>query len=191
MISSLRDGWAELVRRRIRPPACARPGCERKARLWRAVPPVRMQGEWLCSPQCLEAEARLAFARMCLQEDVVLKHRVPLGLLMLSRGYLNEQQLQAVLAEQRRRHEGKVGELAQRLNFASERQVLTALSAQWACPVLTLRAAPERDAIDMLPRALVRSLNLMPVRWVRSTRLLYVALSERVCLLYTSPSPRD
>jgi hypothetical protein len=99
---------------------------------------------------------------------------------MLARGFLREEQLQAALAAQLQAHRGKIGTWAQRLNFVTERQVLTALSLQWSCPVLALKTPPDFTCMEMIPWRLLQSLRMMPVRFLRSTRLLYVALCEGI-----------
>jgi hypothetical protein len=139
-----------------------------------------MDGKWVCSPGCIEAEARARFAQMCVPKEPMTNHRVPLGLLMLARGFLTEDQLQAVLAAQLSAGEGKIGAWAQRLEFATERQVLSALSLQWSCPVLALQTPPDFTCTEMLPWKLLESLRMMPVRFTRSTRLLYIAVCDAV-----------
>jgi hypothetical protein len=64
--------------------------------------PVRIQGRWLCSPQCAEKEVRAILDRIrVVKRSRAIANRVPLGLLMLSRGYVNEQQLHTALEAQR------------------------------------------------------------------------------------------
>lgn len=171
---------ADCIRHKIFAPRCCRTDCVAKAPMWRRTPMIHTDGGWLCSPQCVEAEAQDRFEVMSVPKELATGHRVPLGLLMLSRGYLQEEQLQAVLSAQLQAREGKVGAWAQRLNFATERQVLTALSLQWSCPVLVLQMPPDATCPAMLPWRLLQSLRMMPVRFTRSTHLLYIALSEGV-----------
>jgi hypothetical protein len=172
--------WADSVRHKIFAPRCSRTDCVAKAPIWRRAQMTRIDGGWLCSPRCLEAEAHDRFVVMSVPKQPTTSHRVPLGLLMLSRGYLQEEQLQVVLSAQRQAREGKVGAWALKLNFATERQVLTALSLQWSCPVLALQMPPDPSCPEMLPWRLLQSLRMMPVRFIASTGLLYMALSEGV-----------
>jgi hypothetical protein len=184
MLSALRESWTKLVRHRIFPPLCARPDCRSTplARIWQRRPPIRMHNTWFCSPRCLELQLLAIFDRIALATppSVRSRHRVPLGLLMLAHGYLNEIQLQSALAAQHQAGRGKIGEWLQSLGFATERQVVAALGMQWACPPLRLREFPDRQCTFLLPHPLQRALRLMPVRWLRATRTLYVALSEKV-----------
>jgi hypothetical protein len=141
---------------------------------------TQMEGKWFCSTRCLEAEAHARFAYMNVPRESAPKHRVPLGLLLLARGYLNEDQLQAVLSAQLEARQGKIGAWAQKLNFVTERQVLSGLSLQWSCPLLALQTPPDATCSRMLPWDLLASLRMMPVRFVRSTSLLYIAVCEGV-----------
>jgi hypothetical protein len=184
MVQLLRRTWTRVVRHRIFPPGCDRPDCDapRRARIWQRRPPIRMQRVWLCSPKCVEREARVIFDQVALVQEpsAIPNHRVPLGLLMLAHGYLNGAQLQTALEAQHRARRGKIGEWLQTMHFVTERQVVTALGVQWACPLLALREAPEPSCATLLPLPLLRTLHLMPVRFISSTRLLYLALSEKV-----------
>jgi hypothetical protein len=141
-----------------------------------------MQHAWLCSPQCLEKEARSIFDQVSAAPvpDPTPTHRVPLGLLMLEHGYVSAEQLRTALEIQIREGKGRIGEWLQTLHFVTERQVLTALGVQWACPLLSLRHAPDPACSCMLPMPLLRALHLVPVRFISATRLLYVALCVRV-----------
>jgi Type II secretion system (T2SS), protein E, N-terminal domain len=97
---------------------------------------------------------------------------------MLSRGYIDEQQLQKVLVAQREAGSGRMGSWALKLQFVTERQLLNILSLQWSCPVLALQTPPGFACVELMPWNLLCSLRMMPVRFVRSTRLLYVAVCE-------------
>jgi len=172
--------WTSRVLSRIFPPRCARADCVSRPLIWRRTPMIRMDDRWLCSARCVEAEARATFEHMSMPKEPAAGHRVPLGLLMLARGFLSEAQLQTVLAAQRQARGGKIGSWAQRLNFSTERQVLTALSLQWSCPVLALQTPPDFTCTAMIPWKLLQALRMMPVRFIRSTRLLYLALCEGI-----------
>ncbi|HMK23172.1 MAG TPA: hypothetical protein VK466_12625, partial [Terriglobales bacterium] len=107
-------------------------------------------------------------------------HRVPLGLLLLSRGDLSEDQLQIALEAQHAGPAHKIGEWLQLLQFATEQQVLIALGLQWAMPLLSSPQSGRPGVARFLPAVLRRDLGLVPVRFLESTRELYVATSEKV-----------
>jgi hypothetical protein len=139
-----------------------------------------LDSRWACSAGCLEAAALARLEHLCAIRIPAPQHRVPLGLLMLSRGYIDEQQLQTVLITQRDAGGGKLGSWALKLQFVTERQLLNALSLQRSCPVLALQTPPDFACVELLPWTLLRSLRVTPLRFVRSTRLLYLAVCEGI-----------
>jgi hypothetical protein len=66
------------------------------------------------------------------------QHRIPLGLVLLSRGFIDNQRLQAALQAQRQSRKGRVGEWLMQLGAVNEAQVTMALAIQWSCPVFPL-----------------------------------------------------
>jgi hypothetical protein len=62
--------------------------------------------------------------------------RMPLGLILLSRGWITHRELQEALAAQRRAGSGRIGEWLGRLHGISEETIAKALGIQWNCAVL-------------------------------------------------------
>lgn len=123
-----------------------------------------MQGHWFCADQCLELEIEHVVQRILSKQHSLTRtpHRMPLGLLMLSRGFLNKDQLQTALLKQRHEPSDKIGQCLQRLGYVTERQVVAALALQWGTPVL---AFPEEIAPEnAVPSELLDALRIMPVR---------------------------
>ena len=166
-------------------PRCADRCCSRTRTLWRRFlgrEGIYLQHAWYCSPQCLEIAARQLFARASvnLAPSTVMPHRVPLGLLLLSRGQLTNSQLRSALAAQRAQGSGAIGYWVEKLGFASEHQVTAALGLQWACPVLPPFAADDSNCSHLVPLRLLQRFRMLPVHFSPSTRALYVAFSERI-----------
>lgn len=165
-------------------PRCADPGCSRVRGLWRRMYAwdggLRLHGEWYCAPQCFENALAQRLGRIGLPAAAAraVRHRVPLGLLMLSRGQLNNRQLRSALDAQRAQGNGRIGQWIEQLGFATEQQVTAALGVQWACPVLPV--FNDFGHAAMLPFRLLRDFRLLPVRYVPQVRKLYVAFSDRV-----------
>jgi hypothetical protein len=109
-------------------------------------------------------------------------HRVPLGLLLLSRQHLTAEQLRAGLAAQRAAGRGKVGEWLQALGFVNEQQVTAALAWQWSCPVLQSQSLPPPglERTPRIPVALLESLLMVPVAWVKATATLHIAFGDGI-----------
>jgi hypothetical protein len=106
-------------------------------------------------------------------------HRIPLGLILLSRQQLTADQLRAGLELQRSGGKGKVGECLQQLGFVSELQITAALARQWACPMLRTGPGPmPASPRARIPLPLLESFQMIPVDFVASTGALLVAFSE-------------
>jgi hypothetical protein len=96
---------------------CESPVCGRRRRLWRAlVGPVRgltLDNHWYCSPECFRYALTSTIEQLLppVAPRMDYKpHRVPLGLLMLSRGYVDQEQLKKALQAQKDSGSGRVGE---------------------------------------------------------------------------------
>lgn len=181
-ISALDQAW-DSFRRRILQPRCSRVTCSshRLPALWSSQAPVRFGGMWFCSPACAESAIRRCLDELRSRATQARQHahRVPLGLLLLSRGELSEGQLQTALEAQRAGRPRRIGEWLQILQLASEQQVLAGLGLQWAVPVLSSPPAGLQSCASLLPPMLRRELKLVPVRYVASSNELYLAGSEK------------
>jgi hypothetical protein len=180
-------GWISEVRRSWGRPAsaCANSACTlrgRRPRISRRAAGIHLQGAWYCSPQCFETAAQRQFARaqVAVSPTPPVRHRIPLGLLMLSRGQLNNGQLRRALEAQRANGGGRIGHWLERLGFATEQQVTAALGMQWACPVLPPAMARDGDCAGLLPSPLLQGFRLLPVHFGAASRVLHVAFSEGI-----------
>jgi hypothetical protein len=158
---------------------------------------VRLQGARYCRTECLELALHevLTRARPAPHRAAIAPHRIPLGLLLLSRQQLSAAQLRTALEAQRAagsssiqntiRKTMKIGAWLQELGFATEEQVTAALARQWSCPVL--RTGPAAMSASWLPPTfsgipmpLLESFQMMPVELVEATGTLLIAFSERI-----------
>jgi len=163
-------------------PHCARIGCTRAA--WLRLLPgygIRLQQQWYCSPQCFEIAVRRCFARASTPASAPprAQHRIPLGLVLLSRGQLSNAQLRSALQAQRDSGRGRIGQWLEEMGFATEPQVTAAMGLQWACPVLPASALASADLSPTLPIRLLEAFRMLPVHFSRE-RVLYLAFSEGV-----------
>jgi len=106
------------------------------------------------------------------------RFRVPLGLLLLSRGVINQDQLQEALKRQRS-EEGRIGEILVRLGFASEDDVMAGVAAQWGYPVFSLRKHYLPLEIQ-LPGSLLARHSILPVYYTKSSRKLMIGFVNGV-----------
>ena len=142
---------------------------------------ITLQGRWYCSPQCLEAALCSYFERAStsMVAPPPVHHRIPLGLVMLSKGQLTNGQLRTALEAQRAQG-GQIGQRLQALGFVSERQVTAALGMQWACPVLYPVAATGSDCQGMIPSRLLSHFQMVPVHFAASSETLYIAFCDGI-----------
>jgi hypothetical protein len=167
-------------------PPCGEPDCSLRRRLWRRFRwrhgTIRLHGSVYCAPYCFESAARQSFARLCatVVSAPPVRHRVPLGLLMISRGQLTNPQLRSALEAQRANGHRRLGHWLEELGFATEQQVTAALARQWACPVLAARANCAPGCTRLLPYRLLESSRMLPVQFVSATRTFHLAFCDGI-----------
>ncbi len=136
--ASLHLDWWSLAWREFwlkAAPPCGHADCQHTQSLWgrlRGRPGgVVIQGSRYCRDECLERALTIALARIPhASKRVATPHRVPLGLLLLSRQQLTVEQLRTALAAQKRAGRGRIGDWLLTLGFVSEQQVTAALARQ-------------------------------------------------------------
>ncbi len=180
----LNDAWHEMWRKAA--PACG--GCDsarprsRWQRMHRRSSGVRLHGRRYCGADCLRQALLQALSESgpAAERAAIASHRVPLGLLLLSRQQLSAEQLRCALEAQRNAGRGKIGEWLQHLGFATELDVTAALARQWRCPLLREAANLFADHCPAIPLPLLESFQMIPVELVESNRSLLVAFSRAV-----------
>lgn len=188
MIGTHREGWLAVLRNRWDEvhPRCAQPGCSPLRRMWNGIASrnsgIRLLGLRYCAPRCFETAAGECFSRACAPAVAAspVQHRIPLGLLMLSRGQLTREQLRAAIDAQAAAGQHRLGDWLEKLGFATEQQVTAALGLQWSCPVLASRTQPGSECAHMLPYRLLERFRMLPVQFVEPTRTLLVAFCDGI-----------
>jgi Type II secretion system (T2SS), protein E, N-terminal domain len=164
--------------------ACDDQECSGSRRMWRRIWSrhswIKLGGACYCAAECFERAATPCFerARFSRASAKPAHHRIPLGLLLLSRGRLTNSQLRTALEAQRTHGRGRIGEWLQSLGFATEQQIMVALGIQWGCPVLQSAAIAEPNCARMLPLRLLQDFRMLPIQFVASTRIFYLAFSD-------------
>jgi hypothetical protein len=144
---------------------------------------VRLHGTRYCGIDCLHRALieLLEQTRPGPARAAIASHRVPLGLILLSRQQLTAEQLRTALAAQRNAGNGRIGDWVQELGFVTELEVTVALGRQWSCPVLLTEAAIINPRhYPSIPLPLLESFQMVPVDLVQSTRTLLIAFSEGI-----------
>lgn len=161
---------------------CANPECASGwLRLWRGRQAPVFEGGWSCGPRCTQALVRAVVVRELAglsDPPSVHRHRIPLGLLLLSQGAITREQLRSALARQKLSG-GRLGMWLEREHGIEQRVVTRALAVQWGCPVLTLdQHIPERVA-SLVPRLFIDAFGFLPLRRAGGG-LLYVGFEDRI-----------
>jgi hypothetical protein len=157
-------------------PSCGRPLPEREMRQWR-----RLEGQILCSGGCWSAMLRERIERETFgwkqSERARHAHRVPLGLLLLSMGWITKQELDTALQAQRKAKKGRIGEWLRRQTALTEKELTRALAMQWNCPVFDL--ADYRPQPVEIPREILESYRILPLP-ARGRNALFLAFESAV-----------
>ena len=170
---------------RLRSHGCGQPGCPHVRQPWWvlrwAQHQVRLHSQIYCSSQCLERALRQRYEELCAPYVISAnsQRRLPLGLLMLSRGQISSEQLNIALNSQSHGSR-RLGERLELLGFATSAQVLSALSQQWACPIYAGPVREHAAAVRVLPHALLDRYRIYPIQFVEATRSLYLGFSEGI-----------
>lgn len=165
---------------------CGDRACTSMRRWWRRLVwrrgRIRLHEVWYCAPQCFEHAVEDCITRAQRSNGAAagVRHRIPLGLLMISRGHLTNQQLRTALEAQRASGCERLGQHLERLGYATESQVTAALGLQWSCPVLLNPGAIDLRAVRMLPYRLLERYRILPLQFVEASRVFHLAFCEGV-----------
>lgn len=150
---------------------------------WRQPKGIWLKNRWYCSPTCFEQGAVEEFSRINLKQERIkpIRHRLPLGLLMLSKGFISTQDMQRALKAQRESQRGRFGQWLIELGIVTEEQLTIALGMQWGCPVFHLAQSPGlSECALMVPLYTMETARMAPVHYLPSGRTLYVAFSDGI-----------
>jgi Type II secretion system (T2SS), protein E, N-terminal domain len=151
---------------------------------WRNRRRPIFEGQWGCSGRCVLAMVGTAVRRevgdgAASALTAPHRHRVPLGLLMLSQGWITHPQLQKALTAQRESGTGRIGDWLMSECGLEAEQILRGLSMQWGCPVLTTeRFSPEAMALVM-PKVFVERFGVLPLH-IAGSQILYLGFADRL-----------
>ncbi len=147
---------------------------------------IRMDGLWYCGARCFAAAAEEEMSQLLASRVDHANHaeRMPLGLFLVSRGFLTSEQLREA-ANQQKETPGDIGDLLVRQGAVTEKQVTASRAEQWGCPVFAVPKQGVSSAIH-IPPALVQLYCMAPLHYVVATNLLLVGFVHGVdyALLY-------
>jgi hypothetical protein len=162
--------------------SCGNEGCKRwltQRHLTGRKVGVKMQNSWYCSYACFEAVAADRLSRLLTVGHGLSSHisRMPLALILINRGLMTNEQSK-VAAEEQTITGGEIGEVVVRLGYVSEKQLISARSMQWGCPVFTA-SQPLRDQVH-IPLILMRLYSMVPLHYVAATDSLLIGFVHAV-----------
>jgi hypothetical protein len=162
---------------------CANPGCGSGwLHLLRSHSTPVFEGGWNCSTACTRERVQAAVWREmegAASVEPGYRHRIPLGLLMLKKGWITSGQLRQALDAQKNACAGRLGHWLIRQQGVSELLVTRALGLQWSCPVLPAQNHDCEALTPLLPRLFVDALGALPLR-LAARKLLYLGFEERL-----------
>lgn len=165
-------------------PRCANPSCSTKTLFQsfiRRKEGMKFEDGWYCSAECFERSVKGKIGDLMTSQGRPAKtrtSRVPLGLLMLSRGVSTSEQIRSALRHQQST-QLDFGETVQALGFATQEQVTAAVAAQWSCPVFPL-GNRQLGVQIRIPRQLLVLYGMLPVHYAESERRLLVGFVRSV-----------
>lgn len=133
--------------------------------------------------ECFEDGAREVFSRFNLKAERSRsrRYRLPLGLLLLSKGLISGQHLQEALKAQRESQRGRLGEWLRQQGVVTEEQLTAALGIQWGLPVFHLaESSGFAECAAMAPLEIMEASHMALVHFMPTSRLLYVAFSDGI-----------
>lgn len=168
-------------------PRCQNSQCSEARSFWlkrlRRPKGIWLNKKWYCGPECFEEGSASLFSRFNLkaERNHTARYRLPLGLLMLSKGLITSEHLQQALKAQRESQRGRLGEWLRTLGIVTEEQLTTALGMQWGYPVFHLAQSPGfSECANMVPLHVLESSRMAPVHVLPTSRTLYVAFSDGI-----------
>jgi hypothetical protein len=162
---------------------CANPACRSGwMKLWRSRSAPIFEGAWTCSAECTATMIATALGREMDgrgSSTETHRHRIPMGLLMMQKGWITQQQLRAAVDAQKAAGGGRIGYWLMRQQGISEQMIARAIALQWACPVLGMEFHDAEGLTPVVPRLFVDAFGALPLR-VAAGKILYLGYEDRL-----------
>lgn len=177
LVAGVDRGWKSMHT------ACGLRSCKTTL-LMRSVPQsrggIRMGELWYCSVDCFVKAVRERFSTLPARRPLEMPHnpRLSIGLVMLSKGYLTDEQFRLALAQSQSTGE-ELESVLVRHGWADEWQLSSARAAQWGYPVLGRDRISQSVDAD-IPMTLLRSFSAVPLHYSKHARRLLLGFVYRV-----------
>ena len=163
---------------------CANPKCASGwLHVWRSRTAPVIEGGWSCSSGCTRARLTQLLRREGEQPSpspTMHRHRIPIGLVLLEKGWVSHEELKEGLDEQRAGYSGRIGEWLVEHCGLEEARLTQALSMQWNCPIFSLKETPSEQAVSAVPRLLMEAFRFFQVRISVTGAVLYIAFEDHI-----------
>lgn len=144
---------------------------------------LTLNDTWVCGVECLEEQLSQLFHHSGTpgRRSEPVRSRLPLGLALLSRGFISPDALRAALRMQQECPEVRVGDILRNMGAVNDSQITAARATQWRCPVFPLNEKSLRlNVNDFIPAALLWKHSMLPVHFAEQNRSLYLAFGCEV-----------
>jgi hypothetical protein len=142
---------------------------------------IRLNEDWFCSPECMEEALEVILHGSYTQElrPAPIRTTMPLGLMMLGRGFISDLQLRAALDLQHDTGD-QIGNCLIRLGCSiSPSDIASVVATQWGCPVFPAESVQSACSM-LLPASLEERYRMLPVHLVAAGRRLFVGFCDKV-----------
>jgi hypothetical protein len=141
---------------------------------------ISVDQDWYCGVGCFAEAAFNRFTAISAGRVVEMPHspRLNIGLAMLAKGYLTEEQLRVATAQSKIRGEELEAVLVQ-LGLANEWQLTAARAAQWGVPVLGKDRIGHSVEAD-IPLTLLHAYSAVPLHYSAASKRLILGFVYRV-----------
>lgn len=177
VLGSFDHGWKKMHW------TCGLGECRNKLFL-RSVPQsrvgIRMGETWYCSIDCFVTAARTRFSAFVDGRSIDMPHvpRVTTTSVMLSKGYITDEQIRGAQAERRRSGE-ELEDCLVRLGLVDEWHLASARATQWGYPVLGRDRISQSVDAD-LPLTLMKAFSAAPLHYSESAKRIVIGFVYRV-----------
>ncbi len=162
---------------------CTRPNCSRwltQRHFETRKVGVSFGGEWYCSYRCVATALERALGKLVGRTSPSSKHsfRMPLGLTLVSKGLLTEEQLRA--ANEKQKTEGQeFSDVLLSLKYIDEKKLTALRAAQWGCAVFEVPEHFEAPVIS-LPPELMKRYFMVPLHYSENARKLSIGFANKI-----------
>jgi hypothetical protein len=162
---------------------CANPACnQRWIRSRLMFSGMYIDQQRYCSPDCVLEGLTREFQRLLFRRKTFPRrqHRIPIGLLLMSRGEIDGDTLKAALLEQKRSPAVRLGKILMKMGAVTESQITSAVASQWSVPVFRLNGQSNPVAASLVPFALMERYRMLPVHFIPQRNHLHLAFADSI-----------